>query len=364
MDILNLIQCANLGGMEKVAVTLLSGLQERGHHCALLSLNPIGSLEPLLRNVRIAFQGLAYEGESGWKTALNLRGVLRGYKADAMIMTGHHLLSSLYGLGDFCEGARLLAIHHYHTGVKPLWQWRLIYATACRRFRAVVFPCDFIRREAEAIYPPLARISHTIRNPVILSPLPSDQDKLHARTMLGLPKDVPVVGNAGRLVPTKRFDIFLRIAAQVVTKVPDALFVIAGEGQERQRLENLAQELGISTRIRWLGWQSDMTWFYQSLSVLLFNSDWDAFPTTPLEAMSYRIPVVASILHGGLKELMTSPDCGVLLETHEVGILSEHVASLCLDRAKADRVASSSRETVGKVCSQATCLHRYEQLMT
>src|SRR5581483_10576503 len=74
------------------------------------------------------------------------------------------------------------------------------------------------------------------------------------------------------------------------------VFAIAGDGPERASLESLARETGISKSVRWLGWLKDMTSFYQALDVLQFNSDWDALGLTPVEAMSFGIPVVCSVL--------------------------------------------------------------------
>ena len=57
MRIFNIIQCANLGGMEKANLELLSGLKARGHEIELLSLNPIAGLKPLLEERAIPARG-------------------------------------------------------------------------------------------------------------------------------------------------------------------------------------------------------------------------------------------------------------------------------------------------------------------
>src|ERR1700722_2749501 len=233
-----------------------------------------------------------------------------------MIMTGHHLLAPL-ALGDSFKGHRVLAIHYHHTGVKSPWQWQLIYRTACRRFNAITFPCDFIRREAEAIYPPVARLAHTVRNPLDVPSSPGAAEKAESRKTLNLPLDRPIVGNAGWLIPRKRFDVFLRTARKILDKTPDVLFVVAGRGEEEGNLKKLADELGIAGNVRWLGWQQEMSHFYKSLDVMLFNSDWDALGLTPLEAMSYGVPGVCSVVNGGLGEIIESNQVGFLLPTHD-----------------------------------------------
>ena len=161
MRIINVIQCTNLGGMERASLRLMTGLKQRGHCCEILSLNPLGPLGPLLSEAGIPAAGLSYRGPWGLLSTLALRCALKNCSADALIVTGHNLMAML-AIGDICKGRRFLAIHFHHAGVKPFWQWRLIYAAACYQFQTVTFVSDFIRREAEAIYPPIARrVTHS-----------------------------------------------------------------------------------------------------------------------------------------------------------------------------------------------------------
>jgi glycosyltransferase involved in cell wall biosynthesis len=328
--ILNVIQCTNLGGMERAALLTTKGLVARGHSVHWVSLNPLGRLKPLLDEAAIPCEGIRYLGTCGWRSLPSMTEVFRRNPADAIIMTGPNL-AAMVAMGPRRRQPRLLAVHYHHSGVKPAWQWRLIYRMAVQRFHVITFPSDFIRREAESIYPSLAPYCRTVRNPIAVPPLPPASQHAAARQRLGLPIDGLVVGNAGWLIPRKRFDVFLRVAALVARSIPKAVFVIAGDGPERGALAELARELNIASKIHWLGWQTDLTDFYLSLDVLLFNSDWDAFPTTPLEAMSFAVPVVASLKHGGLGEVISSPSYGSLSAEHDLTALAHSVIRFLSD---------------------------------
>lgn len=362
MRILNLIQCANLGGMEQASLRLMCRLQARGHVCQLLSLNPIGALGPLLDNAGIRHEGLPYAGKGGWRTMPQLRRKLRQSSAEAMLMTGHHLLAML-ALGDFCRGRRVLAVHFHHSGVKPDWLWRIIYWLACSRFQDIIFPADFIRQEAERIHPPVAALARTIRNPVNLPLLPETEDKLAARRTLGLPPNVPIIGNAGWLIPRKRFDVFLHAAAIVAAQCPEAHFMIAGDGEEKPRLQALARSLKLNHRVTWVGWVQNMDVFYHSLDVLLFNSEWDAMGLTPLEAMSYGIPVVASVANGGLKEILHSNQCGFLLKDHQPERLAAEILRLIQNPNDARRTGLAGRERIRATSQPEIIAAEYEALL-
>lgn len=348
MKIINIMQCTELGGMEHASLRLMIGLKAEGHCCEVISLNPVGSLGPLMQEHGIPVLGLPYLGKGGWRSFPKIWHALHSVKADALIMTGHHLLAML-ALGALCQGRRLLAIHFHHTGVKPPWQWRLIYRVACCRFQAITFPSDFVRHEAETLFPPLKALSRTVRNPLTIPELPAVEARAQARRVLGLPPEAKVVGNAGWLIPRKRFDVFLRVAQKVVQEVPDALFLIAGDGEERAQLEALARELAIDDRVKWLGWQKDLTPFFQCLDVMLFNSDWDAMGLAPLEAMSYGVPLVASVQQGGLKEIVTGDEYGFLLPTHDVDALAKKTVFFLHNPEEARRIALAGRKRLAEV---------------
>jgi len=362
MKILNLIQCTNLGGMEQATLRLMTGLQEAGHDGRLLSLNPLGTLAPLLAEAGIPARGLPYLGAGGWRSFPALKRTLRQSEADALIMTGHNLLAML-ALGEVARSRRLLAVHFHHAGVKPACLWRLIYRLACRRFQAIVFPSDFVRQEAEAIYPEVSRLSLTIRNPIHLPRLPLEADRLAARARLGIPSDALVIGNAGWLIARKRFDVFLEVARRVLDELPSTVFVIAGDGPERERLQEQARGLGIAGSVRWLGWQGDLQSFYHSLDSMLFNSDWDALGLTPLEAMSYGIPVVASVVNGGLKEIINSDQVGYLLDQHDVELMAALLVSLYRDPGRRS-VGLRGRWRIAETCSVEGCLRCYQYLLS
>ncbi len=323
MRILNIIQCTNLGGMEQASLRLMQALKKRGHELRLISLNPVGRLGPLLEAEAIPVRGLDYSGRGTLRSFLHLRAIISAENADAIIMTGHNFVASL-ALGTACRGRRVLAMHFHHQGVMPAWRWRLLYGVAIRRFNTISFPSDFVRREAEAIYPAVATISETIRNPLDLPAIRDNAVRETFRARIGVPSSAPLIGNAGWLVPRKRFDVFLRTAVEILGDLPEAHFVIAGDGEDRTNLHQLATSLGIADRVFWAGWLSDLSPFYAGIDVLLFNADWDAFPTTPVEAMGHGIPVVASLEHGGLDEILDN-SCGWLIGQHDPQALAAAV---------------------------------------
>ncbi|MDR5730306.1 MAG: glycosyltransferase family 4 protein, partial [Terriglobia bacterium] len=243
---------------------------------------------------------------------------------------------------------RLLFMHFHHQGVKPDWQWRLIYKTAMRIFDRIAFCADYIRAEAEELYPPLRAVSLTRPDSYRLPTVPSHQERMAARAALGLAEDTAVVGNAGWLIQRKRWDVFLRTAAKIAQQRKDAVFLACGDGPLRDELKDQSRALGLEDRVRWLGWRQDLTPFFLSLDVLLFNSDWDALPRTPLEAGSYEIPTVASALHGGLKEFISDNSIGYLTDQHDEEWLADRTLRLLNDTVLRKMMGKACREVLAE----------------
>lgn len=359
MQILNIMQCTNLGGMEQASLLTMRTLRSRGHGVRVLSLNPVGKLLPALEREGIDVVGMTYRGRGGWRSLSEMNRHMRSRPTDRVLMTGHSL-GAMLALNVARRQHRVLTMHFHHGGVMHERLWKLLYQLALRRFGAVTFMTDFIRREAEEIYPPLRDIAHTVPYPFPVPDLPPQDVRRAARAELGLPLDVPVIGNAGWLIPRKRFDVFLRVGREMLDEHPEAMFVIAGDGPERERLGALARELEMEKSVRWLGWQPDLNRFYLALDVLLFNSDWDALGRTPLEALALGVPIVASVVHGGLREIIDRDDYGYVREEHDVAELAGLASLLLSDRARAQSIVRAGRERLADVGS----LEKHGRLMS
>lgn len=350
MRILNIMQCTNLGGMEQASLLTMRALASRGHQCRVLSLNPVGKLGPQLEQEGIGVSGMEYRGRGGWRSYPEIRRRVTSESTDRVLMTGHSLAAML-ALDPSHRERRVLTMHFHHGGVMSERLWRLIYRVSAKRFRAIAFMTDFIREEAEAIYPPLRSIARTVPYPFIVPELLTALTKAKAREALGLPADAKVIGNGGWLIRRKRFDVFLRVARAILSEHPDAVFVIAGDGPERANLDQLARELGVHDHVRWVGWQADMKQLYLSLDLLLFNSDWDALGRTPLEALAFGVPFVASVVHGGLREVIDSDRYSYVRSTHDVDELAGLANALLADRALAERIGRAGRDRLADIGS-------------
>lgn len=338
--ILCVIQCSNLGGMEKVTLESISLLKQAGYEVQMYSLHPVGELKTLAEEKDVPLNGTSKYRMNGFGNINDLISAANQFQPDRLWLVGHNfgslLAARLYGCPAF------LSIHYHHSE-RPLWFWRLFYGVALHNVRRIHFVSRYICEEVQNLFP---NKEQTVCFPNVF-PVPPDMlPKEKARAQLNIPGNAFVVGNASWLIPRKAFDVFLETARLVRKQIPEAVFVIAGDGPERRKLETLADKLGISDSVLFLGWLKELLPFYSSVDVILFNSHFDCFPTTPLEAMAQNIPVVCSLVSGGLKEALRHGQDGFLIDHHDKEALAAEIIRLYRDEEYRKKVASSGRQRV------------------
>jgi glycosyltransferase involved in cell wall biosynthesis len=153
----------------------------------------------------------------------------------------------------------------------------------------------------------------------------------------------PVVGLVGRLVQEKGVDVFLRAAALVSAVVPQAEFLVVGDGPLRPDLEHRAAVLGLSGSVTFTGYRSDVSRLLAGLDVLAVPSRSDGSPLVVCEAMAAGVPVVASRV-GGLPDLVEDGGSGLLVRPGEAEDLARALVSLLLDPEAARRLGARGRD--------------------
>ncbi len=111
---------------------------------------------------------------------------------------------------------------------------------------------------------------------------------------LGIPRDAKVVGIVANLRPVKDHALFLRAARIVAGQVPDAVFVLVGQGELEKPLQVMASELGIADKVFFAGRISHVQDYLERMDIGCLSSSSEGFPNTILEYMAAGLPVVAT----------------------------------------------------------------------
>jgi glycosyltransferase involved in cell wall biosynthesis len=173
--------------------------------------------------------------------------------------------------------------------------------------------------------------------------------------------DSPVILGIGRLVPQKRFDLFLHALALVNLEFP-VKGIIAGDGPLRAELEAQVKRLGLAPgTVKFLGRTADALKIYRQGSLLLLTSDHEGTPNVILEAMACRIPVVATRV-GDVPELLGEGTHGRLVAPGNLNGLVSAIVDLLSDHHACARYANDAYAYVQSQYSQATLKERLTNL--
>ena len=136
------------------------------------------------------------------------------------------------------------------------------------------------------------------------------------RVKMGIPLSTPVIGGLFPFKPQKDPLGFIEIANLVHQRLPQALFLVGGDGVLRREMERLIEELGLREWVRLLGWQERAEEFLPLCDTLLLPSLWEGLPQVLVQAMACNtIPVASSV--NGTKELLREGRNGLLFSPRD-----------------------------------------------
>jgi glycosyltransferase involved in cell wall biosynthesis len=180
-----------------------------------------------------------------------------------------------------------------------------------------------------------------VRNGIDLRPFDNAAPSLRKDST----SDMPIVGLIGRLAWEKGVDIFLRSAARVLLEFPSAKFVVVGEGPDKNKLEQLVDELDIRRSVSMLGRRDDMPSVYASLDVMVSSSRQEGLPMAVLEGMASKLPLVATAV-GEVPTVIEDGQTGVLVPAEDVESLAVGILGLLRDPATRIRLGTAARRRV------------------
>ena len=147
------------------------------------------------------------------------------------------------------------------------------------------------------------------------------------RELAGCSSDTPLIGWVGRMAAVKHPELFVDVARLTSQISPKARFVMAGDGELRATVENRLNEMGLSSAVTRIGWQTDLSDFYADIDLLVLTSRHEGTPLALLEAMASGKPFVTTDV-GGIRDLMAgTPRVEDGFQVFRNGILANSSAS-------------------------------------
>lgn len=140
-----------------------------------------------------------------------------------------------------------------------------------------------------------------------------------------------VVGIVARLDKVKDHETFVRACKETLSKNTDIIFLIAGGGPEKTRIEELLKEYEIEDKVHLLGFVKDKYSLFNAMDVNVLTSISESFPYVILEAALLKVPTLATRV-GGIPKIVLDEKTGFLFEVGDSKKLSESILKIYNDR--------------------------------
>jgi L-malate glycosyltransferase len=352
------------GGQNQALLTVL-GLRSRGHRTVLVA-HPRGELR------RRASEGpdlipLAPRSELDLAAAWRLGRILRDLQPAivhahdphgvAMAATALGFVGAQQRSGAPARGPLLVASRRVDFTLKlnafSRWKYRqaALFISASECIRQMLIAQDIDADRVVTVHEGID-LEHVAAAPPVST-----------RETFWLPHNAPVVGAVGALVDHKGHRVLIRAAAQAVREVPDARFVILGEGERREELLREVRDLGLERHVLLPGFRPDVLSLLKTFDLFVMPSITEGLGTSLLDAMACERPIVASRV-GGIPEVVVDGATGLLVPPRDPDSLAEAIVRLLEDRALAARLAGAGlarvreRFTVDRMVDETLDVYR------
>jgi len=188
-----------------------------------------------------------------------------------------------------------------------------------------------------------------------------EEEARQIRAEFGLSESAPVFGIIGRLKPQKDLTTFLKAAAELLIKQPDARFLVVGDGPLRGELELLAKNLDLFPSLIFTGLRKDVPAIMKAIDVLVLSSLWEGLPVILLEAMAASRPVVSTAVDG-VKGVVIPDETALLVETGSPSALADACYRLAGDLELRNKMGKAGLQRVTKLYSIDVMIDRISEL--
>ncbi|MEI7750661.1 MAG: glycosyltransferase family 4 protein [Candidatus Omnitrophota bacterium] len=181
------------------------------------------------------------------------------------------------------------------------------------------------------------------------------------RKELGISEDALVVGTIACFKPQKALEDFVKLASLATQVLPQAIFLVVGDGVLRKKIEQLIVKFKLGSQFILAGWRRDIPRVLSAMDVFVLTSLWEGLPIAVLEAMVSQVPVVATHT-GGISEVIADGKSGFLVPCHDMPSMLKKIGVLSRDALVKSRIIQGAKQCVDEKFDIGTLVRAHEDL--
>ncbi|MFH1752816.1 MAG: glycosyltransferase, partial [Candidatus Omnitrophota bacterium] len=274
----------------------------------------------------------------------------------------HMFTANLWGrLASMLSGRKPVVITEHNMDIWKRFPESVIDKTLLPSTKKILYVSNGVRSFYETKMKMPVSKGVVCHNGLDIERLASNKSRQEAREALGMDGASIVVGAVGRLVPQKRFDLFLEALSRASFERKGLVAIIVGDGPERENLVSQRNKLGLSGSVKFLGLINDMGDIYKTMDLLAVSSDREGLSISMLEAMSLGVPIVATDV-GGNSECVIDGVTGMIVPPNDSHRLGQAIVQMAGDVQKLKEMGDAAERLFQERFTVDKMVRRHEEI--
>lgn len=353
----------DLGGLQRVIINICRKIDRSQFDVSILCLRKLGCYLPEVNKLGIPVTLLPQkEDGTDYFSFLKVAEFLRKEKPD--VIHTHNTQPFIDGtLGAILSGVKKI-IHTDHARSFPDKKRYMFAEWFVSHFAYKVIGVSEHTSENLIKYEHINKSKvMTIPNGIDPQPYQVKVDKEAKRRELGIPQSNIVLGVAVRLSEQKGLSYLLKAMPDILNVRSDVSLVIAGDGPLRDELRILAENLGISKNVYFLGLRTDTAELLKIFDIYVMSSLWEGLPMILLEAMAAECPIISTDV-GGITTAIENNINGLLVKPASQEELKNAIVYLIENPEIRNTFANNALQRFNNEFTASCMTEQYENLYT
>ena len=358
--VLQLVEGFNFGGAETKLLELVKHIDKDRFETTVISLGLGNEIEELFQQLDCRVMTFQRQKQVEFKLLRRLTKFIRDEKID-IVMTTLFYADVIGAMAGHKGGAK--GVFSWETISSPKW----LVPHRFWSYRYAIRRADKVISVSKATAEWLVEKRKVSPDKVMIIPYGVNLEKFNSivksihRRDIGVNEEDVVIGQVSRLNEQKGHTYLIDAAPALIAAVPNAKFVLVGDGPLRYEIEQKSAASGLQEHFVLLGFRQDVPELLPLFDVFALPSLYEGLPNVVLEAMACSLPVVATPVDG-TKEAVVDDETGFLVPVGDTAALAQKLLEVVSNQELKLKLGNAGRKRVEAEFSLEGQVNKFEEL--